>query len=381
MFGFNKLKKRQAAEQKVSADAETIENYKNREKEQKYLADLEKLQGVKIEGDSYIYDGKEYQLSKETLARCDLAPDGRIDLEGREVKISKSFRVGSRDVIIGYVESDEGEFKARSYYRSNSQGLWRYLPDYVERHEIIENPDGTRVEGLPVGGVSWYGKGYDEASLTLPTEMQCALNWEVENRPAAEIGEVVPEFLLVGTARRYESKADYRLAKQNGTLAGDYYREVNSRPKIAYNPDRQTKVDPNILRVSEEHNPDFNRKVGSYNYESSLTGKTEAEVFSNSNNNLRWTFCSDRQGRSWIGNVECASPITSTGLRRDWVNPGDLATPLYEYRSQSDGYGDESDTRGNYVNMWNKYLSRFSMIRDYQYKKSLSRPRPSSRVS
>ncbi|MBQ3318631.1 hypothetical protein IJG76_01285 [Candidatus Saccharibacteria bacterium] len=207
--------------------------------------------------------------------------------------------------------------------------------------------------------------------------MQRALNWEVEERPSAEIGDVLPEFLMCGTACRYESKRDYQLAKQSGTLVGDYYREVRKTPKFAYNPNRRDKIPPNSLRILDAYSPDFNYKTNEYNYESALVGATDAEVFSSKDGNLQWTLCSDQRGQSWVGNVEVASPITSTGLRRDWCDPGDLATPLYEYRSQSGGYGNESDRKGNYVNMWNNYLSRSPIIRDYQYSKlSKSSKRP-----
>ena len=372
MFGFNKLRKRNTSE---TYDQEKFSNKKterDRSIEKKYAEDLKKLENVEIGGDPFKYNNQEYRLTKELLAKCDLAPDGQFNLGGREIKMSKSFKVENRDVVIAYVQAGEkGEiFKARSYYRSSSQGLWRYLPDYVERHENRVNPDGTRTEGPAIGGAGWYGKGYDEASLTLPTEMQRALNYQVNERPRAEIGDVIPDFLMCGTACRYESKADYEIAKRSGTLMGDYYREVSDKPKFIYDHNNFSKVAPDNIRIRDDISPDFSHKTNQYHYNSALSGATDAEVFASKGGNLRWTFCSDHAGRSWVGNVEFASPLTSTGLRRDWIDPGDLATPLYEYTKQSSDYGDQSDTKGSYTSMWKNYLSRIPMIREYQNQKT-----------
>ena len=66
-----------------------------------------------------------------------------------------------------------------------------------------------------------------------------------------------------------------------------------------------------------------------------------------------------------MGGIEVNSPITSTGLRQEWMHGGDMVTPLYEYESQTDGYGDPEDAKRNYRGMWKYYLSRVPVIREY----------------
>ena len=51
-------------------------------------------------------------------------------------------------------------YVARSFYRSNSHGIWRYIPDYM-----MNNWDE----------VTTYGKGFDAKSLNLPFGVQMAL--------------------------------------------------------------------------------------------------------------------------------------------------------------------------------------------------------------
>ena len=57
--------------------------------------------------------------------------------------------------------------------------------------------------------------------------------------------------------------------------------------------------------------------------------------------------------------------LTSTGLRAEWAYPGDLATPVYERVTKSDGYGDDADQKGGYISMWDKYVSKLGIIKDY----------------
>ncbi len=45
------------------------------------------------------------------------------------------------------------------------------------------------------------------------------------------------------------------------------------------------------------------------------------------------------------------------------LNQGDYNTPLLEYANQSGGYGE--GRHGNYVNMWNNYLSKMPIIQKY----------------
>jgi hypothetical protein len=57
------------------------------------------------------------------------------------------------------------------------------------------------------------------------------------------------------------------------------------------------------------------------------------------------------------------------GVRQNWIDAGDIDTPVDEYRSQDGGYGVEVG-RGQYVDMFPKYLSKIPLISDYITHKS-----------
>ena len=45
---------------------------------------------------------------------------------------------------------------------------------------------------------------------------------------------------------------------------------------------------------------------------------------------------------------------------------GDIGTPLYEYDSQTGGYGDVHDEKGSYQCMWQGYLSKIPLFKAYK---------------
>ena len=47
------------------------------------------------------------------------------------------------------------------------------------------------------------------------------------------------------------------------------------------------------------------------------------------------------------------------------MSAGDLVTPLYTSSSQAANYGDAHDTRKGLVGMWNQYLSKVPVLREF----------------
>ena len=309
-----------------------------------------------IEGDPFQYGGREYQLSAEQLAQSDLGPAYRVRFDDADISLSKRFRIGSREAVIGYVKGDDGAVHVRSYYRSNSQGVWRFLPDYVPK----------RNESGSITGIEWYGKGYDEESLTLPAEMQQAMA-ALDRHPQAQIGDSIPEYFFVGTAQQYQSKDEYSRAKHLGKLRNSVYDEIASRPAVQfagspvdyYPPER---VQPN----GAGQEPDFGKRQSEFATRSSMYGQIRVKCYPSKDGKLMYSFNEDSDGRAWIGGIETRSKINSAGLRSEWVEGGNLGTPLYEYSSQDGGYGDRMDTRGPYRCMWNNYLRHIPIIRKYK---------------
>lgn len=122
------------------------------------------MRHARIDGDPWRQDGREYVLTPDILRNCDLGPKYKAQIENQEINLSDIYELGGgRVAAMAYVPTDEG-VKVRSYYRSNSQGVWRYLPDYARQERTGE-------------GLSWYGKSHAEEATTLP--MLCRNPWQL----------------------------------------------------------------------------------------------------------------------------------------------------------------------------------------------------------
>ena len=310
------------------------------------------IRHTSVDGDPYCYDGKNYTLFPEHLEQYGLAPKQKITIDGVEIALSDSFECNARDSVIAYVKTKDG-YKARSYYRSNSQGVWRYMPDYV-KDERTGN------------GIGWYGKSYNEEAMTLPMELQNSLN-SISKKGSMTINGTDPAFFFAGTAKSYNSKAEYSHKKYLNQLRGDIYQEVSKYPALELSPmQSHLKTKPEALTISPSLSPDFSKQIAECEVDTSLYGPLNAKYYFSQNKQLRYCFHEDRSGRVFIGGIEMNSKITSTGLRSDWALAGDIGTPLYEYRSQTGGYGDVHDEKGSYQCMWQDYLSKIPLFKAYK---------------
>jgi len=294
-------------------------------------------------------DREFFAVTQDLLKEAGLLPHHRLIVdEKRAIWFSKAFDVDGRAAIIGYVETDDGKIVARSYYRSQSSGAWRYLPQY--RYNLQDKQ------------VDWYGKGYGEESLTLPAVLQEGLTRAVEaDGGLVRLDKKTREAAFFGTTRDIKSA---------GTV---YYESVSSVPRdIRGMPHKDDKRAPEDLIISLEHAPRFDKRpMHSWTMDTSLYGRVECEVFHSENGQLGYTFCRDRKGRTWISSIEdLAKPVESTGLRPQWISSV-LTTPAYEYRQQTEPrYRNDNDRNGYYVDMYQKYLSRIPVIKDYIRSKS-----------
>lgn len=310
-----------------------------------------------VEGDAWYGGGLERHLNIHNLTKAGLAPKTLLKLDGVEIALSDIFQIGAgRSAAIAYVTTMDG-VKVRAYYRTMMQGFWRYLPDYVRRVD---------------GQIDTFCVGYGEESVTLPLALQLTLaNLEMEHgvrvlEPSAE-----PEFLVGGTTFAYGSHQEYQTQWSSGRMRGDYYQEVSRDPlnQDSYLYRAEQKKAPYTLSVDEGRMPDFREKIAQFSLEMADSGTTKVEGFRSNDGQYNWMFCRDSKGRAWIGGVEAISPVTSTGLRRDYVMMGDLTTPLYEVSSQTGIYGDRSDTKGARQCMWRNYLSNVPLIQEYLEKR------------
>ena len=301
--------------------------------------DAEKiLEKVEIHGDDFM--GK--FLTPKVLKEEGLLPKHKIRIGDSVVWFSSSgYELGKgRVAVVAYVEK-EGKVTARSYYRSNSQGVWRYLPNYTVDED---------------GEMNWYGKGHSEESITLPVVMQKALSKITrEDMPVLKLKKN-PNFIFAGTAPKF------------GNKRGEYYREIEESPRRlegGFYAERGKKTPPEQIRLSSEQSPDFSKLLTSWEQKTSVYGQVAVEVFPSRDGLLKFMFCKDAAGRVWIGGVEDNSEIQSTGLKKSWIKGGDLVTPAFEYTSQTGGYGNEKMRNRNYVDMYENYLKKIPIIQEY----------------
>ena len=311
------------------------------------------LKRAVIDGDPYTVDGYDYTLTPEALEQAGLDPRHEVLIDNKEIHLSDVFKARGYNAAIAYVEGDDGKVHTRSYYQSKSSGSWRYLPDYVAEDDS--------------GHPSWFGKAYSEDSLTLPFELQQSLN-HISAQGTTDTSNIDPEFLFFGTAKKYSSKDDYIRLRRNGLLRGDFYQEVAPAPQYDFGRLSPDKHPPEYINIDGTNAPDFRTALGSTKINSSLYSNATAELYPSLNRNLYFSFCTvDHPAKAWISSIETTSPITSTGCRSNWVSAGDISTPLYEYKTQADGYGDYRDSKGFYQSMWANYLSKAPLIRRFLY--------------
>ncbi len=300
------------------------------------ITSKEIFEKVTINGDEF--GGK--ILTPEYLENEGLVPEYKITIENTTYWFASSGYnlLDGRIGVVAYVQNGD-EVVARSYYRSNSQGVWRYLPDYTEN----------------AGHINWFGKGFSEESITLPFLVQKALSDITSDEKTIKTVNN-PEFVFAGTAKKFG----------NG---GSYYSESNSEPKKLEGNfyDKRFKTLPENLEIQGDSAPDFSNLILSWNQKSGIYGKYKIEVFPSKDGKLRYMFCRDGNGRAWIGGIEDDSELQSTGLKKSWINGGDLTTPALEYDTQSAGYGkiDPDLSSPHYLDMFDNYLSKSPIIREY----------------
>lgn len=317
---------------------------------------LETLLDARLEGDPIAMTRVEARpITHRELLDHDLAPKFEVDLEGVSYRFSRAFKLhGRRDAVIAYIKTPDGKIYTRGYYCSGSQGVWRYLPDYALDKD---------------GDAEWYGKGINEQQLTLPMEIQGSLN-EIakisqEGKTDQEVGDD-PEIyeLFFGTAKVIPEDSDYHEDRLSGRISDTLSREVESYPRITPR-QKIEELGPEEMDISESYRPDYAHQIAEFRIHVGIYKGSTAHVFKSKDGELKWTIIEDESGRAFIASVETNSPITSTGLRKSWIDAGNFTIPLYEYPSQDHGFGDDTDKRKDYVCMWKNCLSKMPIIRHF----------------
>jgi len=320
----------------------------------------EVLGQVVIDGDAWKSGQIERHLTTHNIAEAKLGPCYEMKMGQDKIYLSEMFQLPDSYLgVLGFVEQGD-QIKVRSFYRQSSEVLWHYLPDYIRRGG---------------GGIERYCTGYSDASVVLPAELQeILMQIEASARPRNLASEVTgsglalePEFYLAGTAYGYDSLQEYQSLWSYGRMKGDYYQEVSHDPMnhdFGLNGLNHKKA-PYTLSIDHSRSPNFAHKIAEFEVNVAEIGKVRVEGFRSWDDQHNWLFARDVRDRAWIENVEALSPLTSTGLRRDWMMMGDFTTPLYEHTNQTGSYGDRNDTKGARQCMWHNYLSNVPLIKEY----------------
>jgi hypothetical protein len=297
------------------------------------------------------YNGK--LLDVPTLEESGLLPFYKIEVSQRNVYVSEPYKKSGYVAFVGYVE-DGGNIIARTFFYSRSEGIARVLRRYKFTEIITE-------EGEKQDKVTWNDKGYSEKSIALATPLQKGLA-EILNLYAPTELRKMSGNIFYGTT--YDISVD-----------DDYSKEVEKNPiKLSgnfYSEDKKSLVPPEKMVFTEDGNsPDFKTLVDSYKVHLEYYGITKVASYKSKDTKFIYVLNTDNKGRTWICQVDNLSEITSMGIRRSWVDSGNLTTPAWEYLigeiDQTGGYGDESNRLKSYVDMYKNYIGKIPVVKEYE---------------
>lgn len=228
---------------------------------------------------------------------------------------------------------------------SRSQLVWRYLPQYLAFD----------------GEVQSFDKWVSEFAITGPSELQEVLT-AMNDKGVLRVDN--PMRIFTGTARS--------VVDQHATILGKVQElpEYLPQEEIGYHRSKgmgeYCKPQDVGTLIPSEKQPLFTRgPIAQWKTKNALYGDVDCEIFASPDESLRYQFCRDSLGRGWIANIENTSAVTGVGVRKVWVDGGDLITPAFEYSAQSGAYGNSKISKRKYVDMYTNYLSKVPLIRSY----------------
>ena len=308
-----------------------------------------------------------FDINQRSLEYHALSPEFATELEGREFYFTHPFYIdNTRPAVIGFIEDDDHNYVARPFYRSNSQGLWRYMPDFFSKAE---------------GRLSHMGKGWneqEEEALNLPIELQNVLHNISENTHTFRFDESRKQMFMSTSHQRPDYYEDDR-----ENPANSFYFEVNHVKRMRYgdglsHSNLHEYIPPELLKVHGRHAPNFKNSYMSYETKMPMYGDVTVDCYKSFDQKLKYVFYRDEENRACLSTIETNAPLTSHGLRSTWIDGGRFVLPIYEYRSQLIGPYDFFDARSyekfpthpspeydRYADTFPNYLSKAPIIQDY----------------
>ena len=278
-----------------------------------------------------------YECDTDHLDSQNLGPKYYTKINEKHVCLSDTYSLNNgRLAVVGYIFNESTKhWETKSYYRSNSQATWRFLPYY-----------STKEDG---DVISHYSKGKNgEDSLNVPFIMQEKLA-EIGKNPITNI--LHPEKLMASLS-----------------LDTDKHKQlIDTRNKhFEFNIVMKNKMN--------EFLPDSKKVTGQFEFYNNLYGKIKAKMLNSHNDKLKYLIFSSEKGQTWVGGVEYQynNPLTNDGLYDKWVDPRGLTAPAMEYLAQAGQYANLNKRSGSYVEMNKK-----NIIIDSVVNKPLTSQRPS----
>jgi len=278
-------------------------------------------------------------LEHRHINQADLVPRYELNFPNGTIWLSDLYYlIDNRIAVIGYIQIGDDNPVNRSFYRSKSQGVWRFLHDYT----------------LKNGAFDWQAKGLEHGHITACLALQKAFEFIEEDNIPKYIE--YHELIFAGTARERIGNEQYvGTSGKPEALKGNFY------------PGPGDRLAPDEIYFNDESEaPDFKHHIASWSKKSDTYGTIYVDIIASHNGQFYYMFCRDPKKRAWIAMVEnTAGNLTSTGINKPWILAGDLVTPAYEYEALSNNYGDTNDRKGPYVDMFNNYLSKIKVIQEY----------------
>ncbi len=279
-------------------------------------------------------------LTLEFLTEQGFEPKTTVKVGETSLHFSKPYSHAGRDNVVGYVEKPDGSISVRTFYRSSSHGLWK-----VASHGAY-------------GG--WFGKGIGQESVTLPISAQKAMG-----QHSAVVGEVSEEAA---------ERLFYGGLEVGGMLPPSDFMASTTEELLELSASASDKSEPKNLDLRDPSDrPRFSVEPSGFVMHSRLQGAIEAEVYPSGNGKYDYMFCTDSEGRSWLGGVfPSESPLQGYGVPSRSVNSRGLATPALEYLQKAEPEYSGKQVNEDYVD-YSAYSQQIPVVKDYLAVRSRSR--------
>lgn len=291
-------------------------------------------------------------LSAEFIRTTGIALKEKIQMtDNLTMHFCIPYTAGGRMYALAFAEY-MGEITPRTYYQSHSQGVWRYLPGQKLNHN-----EQMR-----------FGKGLAEFSLDLPHEAQSVLNSIAEQgilEVDRETADRLREGTLTSNSRRHETHhltGINPLEKEmTGTgIATPAMVHKNALPGSAKRPEDLVFSD----EMAEKY-PDFSVVQDAGKTYSPQYGAIHMHEVTSLDGEWRYVFSENSDGQVWLSHAEdITAPINTVGLRKSYPQLGVLYTPPHEYKSQAGDFASREIPGTDYVDVYDKFVSRLPIIQD-----------------